>query len=317
MTTTDASGLDIEIAEAFEACPPPRVGFGDVDRARRAWREYVAALSASTSAPADVDVTDEIATEPTTGRTVAVRVYRSAAPAEAAGLLYFHGGAFTIGDLDMEDVLSRRLSGSAGCTVVSVDYRLVPEHTFPAQLEDAATAFDWAVENAQSLGIAEDRLAVGGCSAGATIAASLAQLLRKRTSPRPSAQILLSPVLDAELATASMLAAPVGVRRHLRNMWSAYLGTAGRETEFSSPAALADLADLPPAYVAVGALDELRDEARLYADRLRDSGVPALFRMWPAAPHAFELFAPDATVSRRSTEEIARVIARGLDGLEP
>ena len=308
--------LDPEVAEVLRRFPQPREGFEDIPALRAAWRRY-AAETTSRSAPQGTGVAVEDRTVPSLvdDHAIPVRVYRPAAPASGRGLVFVHGGAFVMGDLDEEDVRCRVIAEEAACVIVSVDYRLAPEHRFPTGLDDCHSALRWVAANAAELSIDPGRLAVGGCSAGGALAAALAIRCRDEGGPSLALQLLLSPVLDLTRVASRNAGLSEQDLRDNELYHRQYFGAAttrSRMPVLASPALCAELAGLAPTYVAVAALDALRDEAIVYAQRLLDAGVSVELHMWPRVPHAFELTAPDAAVTRAAVREQAQALVRGL-----
>lgn len=216
-------------------------------------------------------------------------VARMAQPA----VLFLHGGGWVVGDLDGVDALCRALANRTGAVVVSVDYRLAPEHPFPAALDDAWTVLTWLHEHAHELGADPDRLAVAGESAGANLAAAAARRAHAdpgAAHPRLRAQLLAYPALDGALATASYdeLGTGFGLTRdQMRWYWDAYApGGAARAPE-ASPLRAPDLAGLPAAVIVQAELDPLLDDGLDYAQRLRAAGVDADVHVWPGMVHGF------------------------------
>jgi acetyl esterase len=216
-------------------------------------------------------------------------VARTAQPA----VLFLHGGGWVVGDLDGVDALCRALANRTGAVVVSVDYRLAPEHPFPAALDDAWTVLTWLHEHAHELGVDPDRLAVAGESAGANLAAAAARRAHAdpgAAHPRLRAQLLAYPALDGALATASFdeLGTGFGLTRELmRWYWETYApGGAARAPE-ASPLRAPDVAGLPPAIFVQAELDPLLDDGLDYAQRLRAAGVDADVHVWPGMVHGF------------------------------
>ena len=225
-----------------------------------------------------------------------VRLHR---PANAAGptpaLLWIHGGGYVLGTAAQDDILCRRFVDILGTTVASVDYRLAPEHPYPAPLEDCYTALTWL---AGLPGVDADRIAIGGASAGGGLAAALALLARDRAELTPVLQVLVYPMLDDR-----------SVGRHLddpghrlwnatsnRFGWTSYLG--GADPTSAVPGRRTDLAGLPPAWVGVGTLDLFHDEDLDYAARLQAADVPCEVHVVPGAFHGFDGVAPKAHISR-------------------
>jgi acetyl esterase len=222
-----------------------------------------------------------------------VRLTAPAAGADApvAGLVYFHGGGWVTGSLFSHEHLCRALALAAGVAVVSVDYRLAPEHPFPAAVDDAEAATCWIAREAAGLGIDPARLAVGGDSAGGNLAAVVARRLRDRGGPPLAAQVLLYPVIDADFETPSYLASADGymlTRAGMMWYWDQYLPDHARRSDpNAAPLRAPDLAGLPPAVVATAEFDPLRDEGEAYARRLADAGVPVRRFVYDGLIHGF------------------------------
>ncbi|GGM36387.1 alpha/beta hydrolase [Dactylosporangium sucinum] len=310
----DVSRFDEGVASQWRRFPPPTVSIADLAAARAAQHAHLRAVAGRGGVDrTGVAVESHLVRSAFDGHRVPVRVYRPAAPS-GAGLVYAHGGAFVMGDLDAEDEKCLTFARAAGVTVVSVDYRLAPEHTFPAPLEDCYAVLVWVAENAAGLGIDRRVLGVGGCSAGGALAAAVAQLSQDRGGPALALQLLLYPVLDAALDTPSTRSLPPDRRRDFGLMWAYYLGDRpGTRPPYAAPADRSDLSGLPPACLVTAELDALRDEAFGYAQRLLAAGVPVEFQCWARAPHVFELDAPDAELSRRATAAQAAALRTFLD----
>lgn len=204
-----------------------------------------------------------------------VRIY--AATADASTLLvYFHGGGWTLGTLDSVDALMRELAVLADACIVSVDYRLAPEHPFPAALDDAVAALRWAADNRADLAPGA-RLIIGGDSAGGNLAAVTAILMRDAGGPAIDGQLLFYPVTDADFDTPSYHANGEGyflTTAMMRWFWDQYQPDRdARSDPRLSPLRTADLSGLPPALIQTAGFDPLRDEGEAYAARLRDAGV--------------------------------------------
>lgn len=238
--------------------------------------------------PTDLVVRDT--TAPGREAPVPVRVYEPHVPGPRGALLYIHGGAWLMGCPDGIDHVCRRLAVEAGVTVVSVDYRLAPEHPFPAGLEDCADALTWL----RTLpGVDPARLAVGGDSAGGNLAAALC-LLDRRSRPADvpplRSQILLYPGLDLTLSDPFVRSfrGPGLSLADCRALVDIYLSSAASATdELCSPLLADDLNGLPPALVITGGVDILREDGRRWVERLLQSGIPARWSDYPRSPHAF------------------------------
>lgn len=227
---------------------------------------------------------------------VGVRLYRPANGGECGpALLWIHGGGYVIGTPAQDDELCRRFARELGATVASVDYRLAPEHPYPAPLEDCYAALKWL---AALPSVDPARVAIGGGSAGGGLAASLALLARDRGEVPLVAQLLVYPMLDDRTVDRSDLDHP-GQRLWNQSSnkfgWSAYLGDADRAV--AVPARREDLSGLPPAWIGVGALDLFHDEDLAYAARLEAAGVPCRVEVVEGAFHGFDAVVPKAEVS--------------------
>jgi len=227
------------------------------------------------------------------GLPVAVRLYRPARPAPAPVLMYFHGGGWVTGDLDTHDGSCRLLADVTRCVVVAVDYRLAPEHPFPAAVVDAVAAYEWVQRNAAELGVQTGRVGVMGDSAGGNLAAVVAQQTHgaQNDVPEPVAQCLVYPALDAHLAQPSIDTFSEGFVLTRDDMvW--FRGHYLPERESwddvrASPLLAPDLAGLAPAAVFTAGFDPLRDEGRAYADALAGAGVPVQYRCYDDLVHGF------------------------------
>ncbi len=254
---------------------------------------------------------------------LAVRVYRPAPPAAASpagpalpAAMFFHGGGWVLGGLDSHDTLCRELASQAGVVLVAVDYRLAPEHPYPAGLEDCMAATRWVAAHAAALGADRSRLAVVGDSSGASLAAGVAMLTRDAGDLTVALQVLAYPALDPVMNTASYTANaddPFLSRSEMESYWSAYLGGAVPDG-VAAPGLARDLARLPPAYVLVAGRDVLHDEGVGYAGRLRASGVPVRLRSQAEMVHGFLLCTGWLDRAREGVTEVASFLRTELGG---
>jgi acetyl esterase/lipase len=267
----------------------------------------IAAVKAEAPAIEGVDAEDLQVPGLGDAPTVAVRLYRPAAAARApaATILWLHGGGYVLGDVELDDLMLRQMCKDTGCTVANVGYRLAPEHPYPAALEDAYATLRYLNERSSELGIDAARVGVAGASAGGGLAAGLALMTRDRGEYALAQQLLIYPALDdrnVEPAGPEKPDSLLWTRANALHAWSAYLGgPPGQKTTpaYAAPGRSQDLVGLPPAYIAVGALDPMLDENLDYARRLAAAGVGTELHVYSGAYHAFDVFAPMAAVSAR------------------
>lgn len=232
-------------------------------------------------------------------------------------MLWIHGGGYVIGAAQQDDGICARFAERLGVVVVSVDYRLAPEHPFPAPLDDCIAAYEYVLTEAHSLGIDTTRLVIAGQSAGGGLAAALVLALQDRGLPLPLLQVLVYPMLDDRTVTR-----PVDGRVHRvwdqrsnRYGWTSYLG---REPggpavpDLAAPARREALGGLPPTWIGVGTADLFHDEDLAYARRLREAGVPVELEVVEGAFHGFDAVLPKAGVSRAFFESQAAAIERAV-----
>jgi len=247
------------------------------------------------------EVTD--GTLPGPGGPLPVRVYRPVPDRPLPVLLYFFGGGWVLGSIDTSDAICRSLANAAGCLVVTVGYRLAPEHPFPAAIEDCAAALHWVRASAAELGADPDRVAVAGDSAGGNLAAGLSLRVRDGDGPPLVGQLLVYPNTDQLADDESMRANDdPWLFNHHSVAWyrEQYLTSAGDAADpLASPLRAPRLDGLPPALVITAEYDPLRDQGERYAQRLAQAGVPARYSRYPGMVHGF--FAMSGTVDDART----------------
>lgn len=227
------------------------------------------------------------------GDGISVRIYRPTDQPDQPVIVFFHGGGWVLGNLQSHDTVCRNLAKASACTVVSVDYRLAPEHKYPAALDDAFAATRYIAENASAMGVDAARLVVAGDSAGGNLAAAVALKARDENGPAIVKQVLIYPVIEPNFMTDSYLGCGEGyglTRTTMQWFWEQYItgGAADRRYVCLSNA---DAVGLPPAFIMTAEYDVLRDEGENYAALLRKAGVEVTLKRYPGMLHGFVHFA--------------------------
>jgi acetyl esterase len=287
----------------------------DLATARNAVAERAAAVRVDT---AGVEVTEHHIPGG-----VRIRLYRPESPAPSSGgaILHAHGGGFVMCDLESSHARNTQLARKLGVPLVSVDYRLAPEHPFPAAVDDTYAALQWLAAEAPGLGADPARIVLHGISAGAGLAAGVALLARDRGGPAPCFQYLGIPVLDDRQGTGSIKRftdTPMWDATQAAISWAAYLGPgvpgSPDVSPYAAPARANDLSGLPPAYISVMEFDPLRDEGIAYAQALLAAGVTVELHLFPGTFHGAAGAAPDAAIVQREQAEEIAVLATALTG---
>ena len=284
-----------------------------VEEARRQMREGRSAIAGPLLPVASVQKRQL----PGPGGAIPVWIYRPSEDSDLPVLVYFHGGGWVIGGLDTHDNIARALCQYGDCIVVSVDYRLAPEHRFPAALDDAYAATRWVAINAAELGVDSARLAIGGDSAGGNLAAVVAQQARTDNNLNIAFQLLIYPVTDLSLEFPSMqeFAEDYRLTRAAMACYiEHYLGPQGdRNDPRAAPLSAPDLSGLPPALVLTAGCDPLRDEGKAYADKLVQAGAEVEYRCFEGMIHGFFGMPGALTLAREAQLYAGHVLKRALD----
>ena len=232
------------------------------------------------------------------------------------GVLYLHGGGYIMGSSEIYDNQCQGIISEIECVIISVDFRLAPEHPFPAPLEDCYAALKWFAENSEELSVDSSRIAVVGGSSGGGLTAALSLLARDRKGPSIVFQMPLYPMIDDRIMTPSsneIIDGRVWNKKSCQKAWKMYLGSnKGEVSPYAAPARATDLSGLPPTYTCVGDLDPFRDETMDYAARLRQAGVPTEFHLYPGCFHGFDGIVPTADISQRARKEYITALKFGL-----
>ena len=258
-----------------------------------------------------LDVTG-VSIEDVTADTVPVRIYR-AGTSPAPAVIYCHSGAFVLGNLDVDHRQCVELSRRGQCTVISVDYRLAPEHPCPAALDDATTVLQWVADNEAELDVDTSRLAVAGSSAGGALAARLVQRAAGHSVSRALFLLLHQPVLDDRSTPSKdeFDSTPGLDACAVTAMWQHYLAGAPASAD-AAPARTTELHGLPRTLITCSELDPLRDEAVEYARRLMAAGVPTELHVFPGTCHGFDAFVPDWEMSQQLYEMQGAALRRAF-----
>jgi acetyl esterase len=284
----------------------PSIAEQTPDVARANFRNDTATIAGR---PIAVGSVTDIAIETAHGP-IAARHYAPAGSGARALLVYYHGGGFVLGDLDGHDSLCRRICRDADMHVLSVDYRLAPEHRFPAAVDDAFAAFRWVCAHATELGALPDRVAVGGDSAGGNLAAVVSQKAMTAGGPAPCAQVLLYPALDRTVERRSLELFREGFligRADIAWYHLQYTGSAVAQPDpAQNPLLAKDLAGVAPALIVTAGFDPLRDEGEAYADALRQADVPVVLKRFQGMLHGF---CSMATISPACDAAVGDIVA--------
>jgi acetyl esterase/lipase len=322
--------LDPELVEPLEGIMQATGGgfdLTDIPGTRAMVDGMLAAVNAEAPPLPGVDIEDRTAPSHEAGIEVPIRIYR---PTQTSGatksgqaapvpvLVWMHPGGFVIGSIEMDHLTARQLAKDIGCAVVSVNYRLAPEHPYPAPLEDCYGVLQWIGENAAELGFDARRIAIGGASAGGGLAAGLALLTRDRGGVAPCFQLLVYPGIDdsnIEQASDKVQENLFWSRKSSLIGWRSYLSgkqaTADVEA-YAAPIRAKDLSGLPDAFIACGTADMLLTENIDYAERLAAAGAKVELRVYPGAFHAFESFAPMARISQEFARDRFAALQRAF-----
>jgi len=318
MTFTER--LDPDLLSTYEASPEIDLG-RNIPKLRFLIERYEAPLRAALPPIPEVRVADHVVPGENRNPDVRVRVYERDDRGEGtAALFWIHGGGMVLGTLDGDDFMCKTWARDFGCLVASVEYRLAPEHQYPAHIDDCYTGLRWFAASCDEHCVDQTRIVIGGASAGGGLAAGTALLARDRGEVPLHFQYLVYPMLDDRDATRScneITTEKVWNRRSNQIGWRSYLGdrVAGPDVPiYAAPgrATVDELRGLPPTYIDVGELDPFRDEDIAYAMRLAEAGVACELHVTPGAFHGSEMAVPDAPSSRRIRGYRRDALARAL-----
>ncbi len=287
--------LLVQFPGGFNAIP-------DIVERREAVDRMLAALNAASPPSQTVSVEDRKVPGHEGDPDISVRIFRpNSSSTDLPGIYFIHGGGMILGNVDGESAVCTRLCAELGAVVVSVEYRLAPEHPYPAPVDDCYAGLVWTAEHGAELGIDPSRLAIFGMSAGGGLALAMSLLARDRRGPSICFQMPIYPMIDdRNMTQSSREVTEVGIWDRSANIaaWALYLNGLAAD-QYAAPARATRLVGLPPTFIDVGEMDVFRDEDIAFAARLVQAGVPTEFHMYPGAYHASETLAPEATLSQR------------------
>jgi len=250
---------------------------------------------------------------------IPARLYVPAGTGDAAtpGMIFIHGGGFMIGDLDSHDSLCRQLANHGGCRVIAIDYRLAPEHKFPASVDDAIAASTWICKNAAQFNIDADRIAIGGDSAGGNLSAVVSNHFSQNNGPKLAFQLLIYPATNRTVETDSLRDLKEGVtldEKILDYFNDGYFGGVDADPSDPriSPALATSHQGVPPAHIITAEYDPLRDEGHAYYEILKAAGVQVSYQCYPGMMHNFVQQTGVVTNARLAVEEIAGIMKKAL-----
>jgi acetyl esterase len=303
----------VPMLEAANGAPPPPLGLSVADKralANGMMEQSFLALAAPGAAVAGIRDLEM----PVDGGSIGLRVYTPEGSAPFPCHVYFHGGGFWMGEPRHFDNGCQDTAAGAGCVVVSVDYRLAPEHKFPTAAEDCYAALRWTVDHADELGIDTSKVSIGGGSAGGNLTAVVALMARDRGGPPIVLQVIEIPVVDLTMSYPSIDENGKGyiLTRESMEEYRGYYVTSEDEKRhpYASPIFADDLSGLPPALVMTAEFDPLRDEGEAYAARLRESGVPTTAKRWDGHIHGSMTFTAVSPSARQYRDEVVAALRR-------
>lgn len=326
--TQELPPLDPELAVLLEHFPDDpsdnQIDYDNLPVIREQAAEQAAEMNEAflSDEPEDATMETEDITVPgpSEGQELRLRVHRPTAVDGPYPCLYLiHGGAMIMGEPERSDMKAYRFVDSLGCVVVAVEYRLAPEHPYPAAVDDCYAGLTWITDNVDELDVDDSKIAVAGGSSGGGLAAAMGLRARDEGGPELALQMLLSPMLDDRNSTeSSKQVTDIGIHDRDNNVraWDAYLGDLSGSDElppYAAPGRVEELSGLPPVYLDVGTHDVFRDETTAYADRAAKCGVQTEYHLWPGAYHGYDSFAPDAQITEETWNTRINALRRAFD----
>lgn len=307
----DGQTLDVSVQLILKLFGPPPNQLASVASTRRQIDAQGPLLAQS--AHKDI-IVDDFSLDVSGGDSITLRRYRyrKVKDNDQSALVFFHGGGYVAGSLESHDLVCQHLAADGNCTVIAVDYRLAPEHSFPTPINDGLAAYRYIANNADKFGIDASRLAVGGDSAGANLAAVVAQQTKDDTYP-PKLQLLWVPWVDMsrEYRSYELFATGFFLERvKMRWFQEQYIDDKADTKDPMASPIFGDLEGVAPAVILVGGFDPLRDEGVAYADTLKDAGIKTKLKVYETMPHLFLMFAGEIEDAKVAFENATRALRR-------
>ena len=317
--------LDPEVATVLEETPEEYllvnlVDFEDMPGSRERVSQVMEMMLADAPERPEVESEDVSVPGVSADQELPLRIYRPVDGGSSLPCVYWiHGGGMVMGDLDQSDPTCELLVDELGCVVVSVDYRLAPEHPYPTPVDDCFAGLEWVAANAAEVGVDASRIAVSGQSAGGGLAAAVALRARDEGGPESCYQLLIYPMLDDRNVTeSSKQVTDIGIWDRGMNVraWEAYLGDRSGSDDvppYAAPGRVDDLSGLPPTFLDIGTHDVFRDETMAYAGRLTEGGVGTEFHLYPGGFHGYDVFARGSQLAQRTWSTRLAALRRAFD----
>jgi len=312
METTSFS-LQVQAALNFsnhllETTPP-------ADNFLQTMRNFYRRMGVMAGNPSSIYKVENLAIDTPNGK-LPIRIYRPSADSNLPVTLYFHGGWFFMGDLESHDLLLRNLASKTEAILIAVDYRLAPEHPFPAAINDGIAALQWVASHGGELNLDTSRITIAGDSAGGALATIVARNAAHNNGPKVLLQALIYPVTDSALNTTSwkeFADGPVIEKKNATQAWAMYVPDANERTNpDAAPFYANDLKGMPPAFIIAAEYDPLRDEVIAYAQKLRDAGIPVWDSLYLGMPHGFFQLGGYIDDAGKAINEVAAAIKKAF-----
>ena len=298
---------------------PDGINLNDIPAMRIVFNKLFKAMEQESPKITGVITSDHYACGAGNQPDVLVRIYQpEKRPDTLPALVWIHGGGYVLGNINCDDLKVKQMTLALNCVIASVEYRLAPEHPFPAPLEDCYTVLKWLKDNSTKFGIDASNIAIGGASAGGGLAAGLGLLARDRGEIDVSYQFLIYPMIDdsnIKQTCDDIPDTPVWSRANNLTGWRAYLSDqfgSDNISPYGAPTRASNLSGLPPTYIGVGTADLFREENISYARKLMDANVKTDFHVYPDGFHGFDILANESDLAQRFITEQMNIVSQAL-----